>query len=283
VLRWGVYNEEVEQRLRWFDETLAPVLKRMIAACGGIGIRTILAKAAAMGDENYSRQAASTALLLQQMVPPLMDIGMPHATRTEVVKFLCANERFFLHVFIAGAVAIMEGVKGIDYCTLLVQQGGNGNQFGTKFSFAGDQWFTAPCPVCTGMLLNPAWSMEIAGAYLGDSCCVETIGFGGASAAAGSMVVRLTGGDGNEALRRTEAAREISVGTLEWAPIPALGFAGPPVGVDLRKVVATGISPTCHGGMHRLDQGDQAGAGSMTVPMKCFTEAIEAFAERYGV
>lgn len=281
VLRWGVYNAEVEERLRWFDTTLAPVLKEMIRACGGINIRTILAKAAAMGDENHSRQAASTALLLQQMVPPLMDLDLPHATRAEAVKFLCSAERFFLHVFIASAVAVMEGVKGIEYCTLLVQQGGNGYEFGTKFAFAGDRWFTAPCPVCTGMLLNPSWGMDIAGAYLGDSCCVETFGFGGASAAAGPMVVRLTGGDLDEAMRRTEDAREISVGTLDWAPIPALGFVGPPVGVDLRKVVASGITPTCHGGMHRLDEGGQAGAGSMTVPMECFTAAIEAFAAKY--
>lgn len=283
VLRWAVYNDEVEQRLTWFEQTLAPVLSQMLKQTeGGIGIRNILAKAQSMGDENHSRQVASTALLFEQMMPLLMDLDIPHATRGEVVKWLCSAERFFLHVFIAGASAVMQGVKGIEHCTLMFAQGGNGYEFGTKFGFATDRWFTAPCPVCTGMLLNPTWSMDIAGAYLGDSCVVETFGFGGNSSAAGPMVIRLTGGDLQEAMRRTERAREICVGTLDWALIPAIGFQGPPVGFDLRKIVATGITPVCHGGMHHLD-GGQAGAGSMNVPFECFAEALRAFASRYGI
>lgn len=283
VLRWGVYNEEVEDRLRWFDEVLGPVVGEAVRLAGGINIRSILARAESMGDENHSRQVASTALLGQQLIPALMDVDVDHRTRTDVVKFLCVNERFFLHVFIAGAAAVMEGVKGIDYCTLLVGQGGNGHEFGTKFGFSGNDWYVADCPVCEGMFINPEWGMDVAGAYLGDSCVVETYGFGGCSAAAGPSVVRLTGGDLQEAYRRTDNAREICVGTLDWAPIPWLNFQGPPVGIDMRKVVATGIAPVIHGGMHHKFNGGQAGAGSTTVPMECFVKGVKAFASRYGL
>jgi hypothetical protein len=282
VLRWGVYNQEVEERLKWFDDTLGPALKEIIKTAGGINIRNILAKAIAMGDENHSRQLASTALLLQQLLPAIIDAGLPEKTRIEVVKFLSSADRFFLHVFIAGAAAVMEGLKGIDYCTLLVGQGGNGYDFGTKFAFSGNNWYTAKCPVCSGLYINPEWDERHGVPYLGDSCVVETYGFGANAAVAGPMVVYLTGGDLDEALRRTNNAREICVGAHDWAIIPALNFQGPPVGIDMRKVVAKGITPVCHGGMHHVD-GGQAGAGYMNVPMKCFENALKAFGQKYNL
>jgi hypothetical protein len=282
VIRWGVYNQEVEDRLKWFGEVFGPVMKEVIKTSGGINIRNILAKAIAMGDENHSRQLASTALLMQVLMPAIMDTSISEKTKNEVVKFLCSAERFFLHVFIAGAVSVMEGLKGIDYCTLMVGQGGNGFDFGTKFAFSGNDWYTAKCPVCTGLYINPEWNEKHGVPYLGDSCVVETYGFGGNAAVAGPMVVYLTGGDLDEAIRRTNNAREICVGTHDWAIIPALNFQGPPVGIDLRKVVAKGITPVCHGGMHHID-GGQAGAGYMNVPMECFESALNAFARKYNL
>jgi len=280
VLRWAVYNDEVEQRLQWFRDVLGPVLGRILRESEGINIRTILSKAIAMGDENHSRQVASTALLMQQLMPMLIEADIDHEIRKEVARFLSEAERFFLHVFIGAAASVMEGLKNIEYSTIMVGQGGNGEQFGTKFAFSGNDWYTADCPLCEGMYLNPEWDERVGRAYLGDSCVVETFGFGGNSAAAGPMVLRLTGGDWDEAMERTELAREICVGTLDWAPIPAAGFMGPAVGFDLRKVVATGITPIIHGGMHHKD-GGQAGAGSCHVPLACFKSAMRAFAVKY--
>jgi hypothetical protein len=198
------------------------------------------------------------------------------------VKFLAGAERFFLHVFIAGAAAVMEAVKGIDYCTILIALGGNGTDFGAKFSALGDRWFAAPCPASKGMLLNPEWTDAVTSRYFGDSCVVETYGFGGPSAAAGPAVVRLYGGDLEDAMQRTERFREISLGTQEWAQIPWAGFRGPAVGMDMRKVVSTGIAPTVHGGIGHRD-GGQAGAGALTVPIECFVQGIKAFGEQYGL
>jgi hypothetical protein len=282
LLRWGIYNQEVEDRLKFFSDTFGPVIGQALRAMGGINLRTIAAKAEAMGDENHSRQLASTALLYMQLMPALMEVDVDHKTRTEVVRFLCNAERLFLQAFIAGAACVMEALKGIEYCTLLVNQGGNGYEFGTKFAFSGNDWYTAPCPICVGPYLNPEWNESVAVGYLGDSCVVETYGFGGNSAAAGPMVVHLTGGNFQDALKRTADAREICVGTLDWAPIPCLDFQGPPVGFDLRKVVATGITPVCHGGMHHKE-GGQAGAGHIHTPMECFEKALEAFAAKYAL
>jgi hypothetical protein len=282
ALRWGLYTPVVASRLTWFKQELGPVLGELVRAMGGLNLRNIVARGIGMGDENHSRQLASNSLALVQIMPHLMDLAIDHRTRSEVVKFLCGAERFFLHLFVAGAAAVMQAVKGIDYCTLLVAMGGNGCEFGMKFSFSGDRWYTTAAPKCLGMVLNPTWTDEDVCPYLGDSSAVEVYGFGGLAAAAGPMVVRLAGGDFREAVRRTQEAREVCVGSHDWAPIPWLDFQGPPVGVDLRKVVATGITPTSHGGTtHR--EGGQAGAGSCHLPMACFTQALHAFARQYGL
>jgi hypothetical protein len=281
ALRWGVYNANVEKRLTWFDEVLAPVMSKTVAALGGINLRNILARATSMGDENHSRQIASSAILALQLIPAVMDLEIPWELRHQVVKFLSVADRLFLHTFIGGATAVMEAAKGIPYSTVLIAMGGNDYEFGCKFSGMGDQWFTAPCPKCTGMLLNPEWTYDQATQYIGDSCMVETYGFGGPAAAAGPMVVRLTGGDFQEAIRRTEDARRISLGSHEWTPIPWLDFKCLPVGIDMRRVVSTGITPTSHGGIGHVD-GGQAGAGSMNVPMECFVKGLTAFADTYA-
>lgn len=282
VLRWGVYNDEVHERLIWFRDELGPVMQEIIRESGGINIKNILAKATAMGDENHSRQAASTSLLLQELMAAFVKQGIKSPSRQRVAEFLLSADRFFLHVFIAGAAAVMENLKGLDYCTLLIGQGGNGTDFGTKFAFSGNDWYTADGVVCEGLYINPEWNESHGVPYLGDSCVVETFGFGGNAAAAGPMVTYLTGGDFEEAMRRTSNAAEFCIGRHDWAPIPVLNMQGPPVGIDLRKVLATGITPICHGGMHHIE-GGQAGAGYMNVPMECFKKAIRAFAAKYNM
>jgi hypothetical protein len=61
-----------------------------------------------------------------------------------------------------------------------------------------------------------------------------------------------------------------------------LDFQGPPVGIDMRKVVSTGITPVIHGGMHHVN-GGQAGAGSTQVPLACFIKGVRAFAKKYSL
>ncbi len=62
--------------------------------------------------------------------------------------------------------------------------------------------------------------------------------------------------------------------------IPNLDFDFLPVGIDIRKVLKTGIAPEIHGGMFNY-QGGLMGAGSARVPMDCFEKAMIAFAAKY--
>ena len=73
---------------------------------------------------------------------------------------------------------------------------------------------------------------------------------------------------------------EITAGEHETFKMPNLDFRGVPIGIDIRKVVETGITPVINTGIaHRKPGIGQIGAGITAAPMACFVAALEAFAE----
>lgn len=276
-LRWGYYDGEVEADLSWFREVYGPALGEAVRNMGGINMRTILSRTAGMGDENHVRQPASSAALILELIPALLDLKIEQ--RDDVIRAFVSNDRFFLHVMMAGIMGILKSAKQIPMSTVMVAMGGNGTEFGLQFSGTGNQWFSVAAPKILGQLLNPSWTEEDLAGYMGDSCVTEIYGMGGFSAIASPAFVRLTGGDFAEAKKRTEDAREVSLGEHTFAPIPWDDYRGFPVGIDMRRVVAKNIVPTSHGGSARLE-GGQGGAGSVLVPMDCFKQGLRAFYEQ---
>jgi hypothetical protein len=66
--------------------------------------------------------------------------------------------------------------------------------------------------------------------------------------------------------------------------VPALGFAGAPVGIDIRKVVQTGILPVIDTAIaHREPGHANLGAGIVRPPLECFTQALRRFGQKYAV
>ena len=58
-----------------------------------------------------------------------------------------------------------------------------------------------------------------------------------------------------------------------------LNGGGTPVGIDIRKVVETGITPLINTGIAGKVPGTgQIGAGVVRAPLACFEEAFDAFA-----
>jgi hypothetical protein len=57
-----------------------------------------------------------------------------------------------------------------------------------------------------------------------------------------------------------------------------------PTGIDIRLVVETGLAPAINTGIaHREPGVGQVGAGVVKAPMKCFEQALVAFAQAMGV
>ncbi len=61
--------------------------------------------------------------------------------------------------------------------------------------------------------------------------------------------------------------------------LPALGFAGTPTGIDLRRVVESGVAPVINTGIAHREPGiGQIGAGIARAPLGCFAAALRAMA-----
>ena len=59
-----------------------------------------------------------------------------------------------------------------------------------------------------------------------------------------------------------------------------MNFSGTPAGIDIRKVVDTGILPVINTGIAHREAGiGQIGAGITHAPLGCFIQAVTALAE----
>jgi hypothetical protein len=66
--------------------------------------------------------------------------------------------------------------------------------------------------------------------------------------------------------------------------MPSLDGQGVPTGIDIRRVVETGIQPAINTGIaHRQPGVGQVGAGVARAPLACFEQALTAFADKLGV
>jgi len=64
--------------------------------------------------------------------------------------------------------------------------------------------------------------------------------------------------------------------------MPVFGFEGTPVGIDVRKVVQTGITPIIDTAMAHKNPGYPIiGAGLVRPPLECFKKALARFGEKY--
>ena len=113
---------------------------------------------------------------------------------------------------------------------------------------------------------------------MGDSTVTEVVGMGAFAAAAAPVVLRLRDGGYREAIAQSEELKNITWGVNTNYPLPLLDFTGPGMGIDVCKVVETGITPICHGGIISKE-GGQIGAGAARFPIDHYLAAAHALVE----
>jgi len=280
VLRFGANDESVIERLRWLAREAGPILGTAIRATGGVDLRALMAQAVRMGDDMHQRNVAASALLARRLLGPLARTGADPAALGRVADFLGANDQFFLNLAMAAGKVLTDPCRGVADSTLVVTMARNGTDFGIRVAGLGDRWFTAPVEMPKGLYF-PGYSEADANPDMGDSAIVETIGLGAFAMAASPSVVRFVGAGGfQDAVRATEEMAEICLGAHPHFRMPTLDERGTPVGIDIRKVIETGITPMINTGIAgKIPGTGQVGAGVARAPLACFEQALEAFAE----
>jgi hypothetical protein len=281
VLRFGANSREVIGRLKWMEAVLGPGLGRVISLSGGVNLKSLIAQALQMGDECHNRNMAATSLFLKEILPYLLDSDLERSAVKEVTDFISGNAHFFLNLSMAACKATADTILGMNDCSLVSLMARNGTDFGMKVAGLGDRWFTAPAGIPRGLYF-PGFTQEDANPDLGDSTISETAGIGGFAMASAPAIVKFVGGTTADALDYTRQMYEICAARHRDLQMPALDFSGTPLGIDIRRVVETGISPIINTGIAHREAGiGQVGAGILRAPMECFQEALIAFGEKY--
>jgi hypothetical protein len=280
VLRFGANEPSVIARLRWLADEAGPLLGAALRASGGLDLRPLMAQALRMGDEMHQRNVAASALLVRALLPHLARTAPHPAALARLAEFLAGNDQFFLNIAMAAGKAMADPANGVAHSTLVTAMARNGTDFGIRVSGHGERWFTAPVEQPTGLYF-PGFSADDANPDLGDSAIVETIGLGGMAMAASPAAARFVGAGGMAAaLQATAEMREICLGEHPHFRIPSLDEQGVPAGIEVRRVVDTGITPLINTGIAGRRAGvGQIGAGTVRAPFACFARALEAFCE----
>lgn len=284
VLRYGAFSADVLNRLRWMNTVMGPVLAEAIASSpGGLDVRALLSEALHMGDEGHNRNKAGSLLFLKWLAPLVARVSGDNAGAAEVLKFLGDNALSVLNPVMAGCKAMADAAHNVEGSTVVSVMARNGTDFGLRVSGLGDRWFAAPCETPQGLWF-PGFTAADANPDIGDSTITETAGIGGFAMAAAPAIVTFVGSTPKDAVNATLEMYEITVAEHKHFTIPALDFRGTPVGIDVRKVVETGITPRVNTGIAHKQAGvGQIGAGLVRPPMAIFEEALVAFAGQYGL
>jgi hypothetical protein len=281
--QFGQFDSEALSGLTRWRDVWAPSVRAGLRKRGPIPLKSIIARALQMGDELHNRPNAASSLFANVMGQAMVDADVPKPALLQTMGYLSGNEFLFLGISMAAAKSAAEPLEGVEDSTLVTAMARNGVEFGIRVSGMPGQWFVAPAPPVDGLLL-PGFKSEDAGLDMGDSAITETVGWGGFVLGGAPGILALTGGTPEQALGISRDMREITAGLSPDYRMPALGFAGAAVGIDIRKVVATGIEPVIDTAIAHRDAGHpKIGGGLVRAPMDCFRKALAEFAHRHGV
>jgi hypothetical protein len=278
VLRMGAYSPDIIDKLRWMNEEMAPVMAAALETSGPLDVKQLMVQALQMGDELHNRNKAASALFLKALAPAISDVGGGQASA--VLAHLGSSDGMALNNVMAACKAMIEPAHGIPDSTIVTALSRNGTEFGIRVSGLGDRWFTAPSPYVKGVFF-PGYGPEDQDRDIGDSAITETVGLGAFAMAGSPMITQLVGGTPQSAIEITERMYEITETESEVYRLPNLDFRGTPVGIDIRRVVESGLEPEIDTGIsHKVPGVGQIGAGLTVAPIECFAKAVVAFAER---
>jgi hypothetical protein len=280
VLRYGGMGPEVYARLKWMETDLYPALDRALQTLpNGIDIKSIIAQALHMGDECHNRNRAATSLFLRAIGPALARTNQDNEVLAKIIEFIDRNDHFFLNLSMPAGKALLEAAEGVPGSSIVTVMARNGTDFGIRLACMPERWFTAPAGKVQGLYF-PQYTEKDANPDIGDSTVTETAGYGGMAMAAAPAITQFVGGTPQMATQATLEMYEITFDEHANLTIPALNFRGTPLGIDVRKVIETGILPQINTGIAHKNPGvGMVGAGILRAPEQCFKDAFAALQE----
>jgi hypothetical protein len=280
ILRMGANDQSVIDRLVWMRDVLGPMLQQAMEIAGEIDLRSMLAQALHMGDEDHNRNVAGTTLLFQALAPYLIQTDFTIEQKVEVFEFIQSSDYFSGPTWMAVSKCALDAAHGVPDSTIVTTMCRNGTEFGIRAAnFEGFRWFTGPAQTVVGPMMA-GYQPEDSGLDIGDSAITETYGIGGFAMAAAPAIVPLVGGTVDEALGYSKDMLVITTTVNPNLTIPILNFRGVATGIDVVKVIETGELPIINTAIAHKEAGiGMIGTGLVNPPFEVFEKAIIALAE----
>jgi hypothetical protein len=280
--QFGDYSEKALDGLRFWRDVAAPSMQAAVRQAGGVSLKPIITQALQMGDELHNRHTASSSLFANALAIPIILADVPRPALLKTLGYMTGHTLLFLGLAMASGKAIADPARDIEYSTVVTAMCRNGTEFGIRVSGLGDEWFTAPSPKVDGLYVT-GFKDEDAGLDMGDSAITETVGWGGFVLGGAPGILPLVGGTPEQALAYTREMGNITVTRHPQYLMPAFNFEGAPLGIDIRKVVQTGITPIIDTAIAHKDPGySKIGGGLVRAPLECFKKALVRFGQQYA-
>jgi hypothetical protein len=279
-LNYGCYDAGVHERLLHVNTVYAPVVGEAIRRVGGVPLKPLIAKGLRMGDECHSRNTASSLLFVRELLGAALDMAGSDPGRVrETFGHIADNDYFFLRLSMAAAKAIADSIAGLPGSSVVSAMAFSCKEFAIRVSGLGGEWFRGPAPTHEGKLFAGHDESEITWMG-GESPITETVGLGGFAQACALTLQEYQGGSADTMIARNLEMYQITAGENDTFRIPLFGFRGTPTGVDIFRVLETGVMPVMDVGLAGRD-GGQIGAGVIRAPRECFERAAARWREVY--
>lgn len=288
ALRYGVFSDDVIEKLRRTRDVIMPALGAGFRESGGINLKKLIATSLQMGDEGHNRNVAAGCLLEKELMPFLFKAGLDQDSIEAVANLFDHDDQWLVYPEMAFCKCMLDSAAGIEYSTLVTAMGRNGTYFGIRVSGLGEEWFAAPAPEVKGFFF-PGYTQVDANRDMGDSAIMETGGLGAFAMAASPALAKFgsavgLGGTFQDAIDMTERMYEITIMENTNFPIPTLDFRGTPTGIDVLKALEKGIFPMINTSLAHKDWGiGQIGAGWSQAPTECFKKAFDRMVEKWNI
>jgi hypothetical protein len=279
-LNYGCYDDEVGENLRFVEREVAPFVGEAVRRAGGIPLKPLMRRALHMGDELHSRNTAATLLFGREIYQPLLDMARDDRDAAgRVISFLTDNEYSFLRLSMAAAKVMADAAHGVDGASVVTAMTFSCLDFAIRVSGLGDTWFRGSHGRIQARLFDGHTEDEIT--FMGgESPITETVGLGGFAQAAAFPLQSYQGGSAQLMVERNLAMYQITAAENPDFRIPFFDYRGTPTGIDIFRVVESGVLPLMDVGVPGTG-GGQIGAGVLEAPMSCFTAAQQAHDARY--
>ncbi|MCC3289567.1 DUF1116 domain-containing protein [Arthrobacter sp. zg-Y1110] len=275
ALTFGSQGPAVNGNLARIRDQVAPALAQILRE-SPIPLLPIMAQALAMGDELHGRQTAAGLLFRNAVLERLLHLPGNAPETAALLPYLDTAEFHFLHVAMAAAKVIADTAVSIPGSSIVTGMAMNEKEFAVRVSGVPGQWFRAPLPPISGFpgRIMPPWTRADLGYSGGDSLIMETLGLGGAAAAAAPALSPVSIGTPAQMMELTSSLYAVASSEHPTLRIPALGGRGVPWGMDAAAIAGHRLVPPVHIGA-TLRNGGLAGAIYFTPPLQPFIDAVE--------